>query len=198
MQKTNHKSVPAAVRRHPLLMRVLTYAPIVLISCCFFPLRFPARYLDVMILFLLLVAACNLGNLLACLYGRGKLAAVYLRLLAFTVLGLACRYLLEYGEVSNTYNFTQGNTAVFLLLFPFWTVVAYLFFRTGGSPKRTVYNKHISGAEQRAIPKNALLPCFSCIFRMKGKEGIFLFLYPTGKMCYTRKNIIFRQCIFWQ
>lgn len=128
MQKTNTKGVPAAIRQHPLLMRILAYAPVVLVSCCFFPLRVPIRYLDGMILFLLLITVCNLGNLLACLYGRGKLAAVYLRLLAFTILGLACRFLLEYGEVSNTYNFTPVNTAVFLLLFPLWAVVAYLFF----------------------------------------------------------------------
>ncbi len=81
-----------------------------------------------MILLLLLITACNLGNLLACLYGRGKLAAVYLRLLAFTALGLACRFLLEYGEVSNIYNFTPINTVIFLLLFPLGTAAAYLFF----------------------------------------------------------------------
>lgn len=128
MQKVHNENIPAAVERHPFLMRALAYAPIVLASCCFFPLRFPSEYLDGMILFLLLVTACNLGNLLACLYGRGKLAAVYLRLLAFTVLGLACRYLLEFGEVSNTYNFTPINTAVFLLSFPLGTAAAYLFF----------------------------------------------------------------------
>ena len=128
MQKVNHENTTAAVQRHPFLMRILAYAPIVLASCCFFPLRFPAEYLDGMILFLLLITACNLGSLLACLYGRGKLAAVFLRLLAFTVLGLACRYLLEYGEVSNTYNFTLINTVVFLLLFPLGTAAAYLFF----------------------------------------------------------------------
>ncbi len=30
--------------------------------------------------------------------------------LAFTIIGYGCRYLLEYGEVSNTYNFTVLNT----------------------------------------------------------------------------------------
>lgn len=128
MQKTNNENIPAAVQRHPFLMRSLAYAPIVLASCCFFPLRFPAEYLDGMILFLLLITACNLGNLLACLYGRGELTAVYLRLLAFTILGLAFRFLLEFGEVSNTYNFTPINTVVFLLLFPLGTAAAYLFF----------------------------------------------------------------------
>ena len=122
MQKVNHENTPAAVQRHPFLMRILAYAPIVLASCCFFPLRLPAEYLDG------LITACNLGSLLACLYGRGKLAAVYLRLLAFTVLGLACRYLLEFGEISNTYNFTPINTIVFLLSFPLGTAAAYLFF----------------------------------------------------------------------
>ena len=65
MQKVNHENTPAAVQRHPFLMRILAYAPIVLASCCFFPLRFPAEYLDGMILFLLLITACNLGSLLA-------------------------------------------------------------------------------------------------------------------------------------
>lgn len=45
-----------------------------------------------------------------------------------TLAGLLCRYLLEYGEVSNTYNFTPLNLAVFLAVIPAYTAAAYRCF----------------------------------------------------------------------
>ena len=45
----------------------------------------------------------------------------------FTVIGMGCRYLLEYGEVSNTMNFTPLNIALFIVIIPVYTVLVYWF-----------------------------------------------------------------------
>ena len=53
-------------------------------------------------------------------YKRGCLLKTAPMLMAFDSLyilaGMGCRYLLEYGEVSNTYNFTAPNMVVHVLL----------------------------------------------------------------------------------
>ena len=44
-----------------------------------------------------------------------------------TVIGMACRYLLEFGEVSNTYNFTLFNIVSYLVIIPIGTTIFYRF-----------------------------------------------------------------------
>lgn len=42
-----------------------------------------------------------------------------------TILGMVCRYVLEYGEASNVYNFTMLNILSYIILIPAFTVGAY-------------------------------------------------------------------------
>ena len=42
-----------------------------------------------------------------------------------TIAGLLCRYLLEYGEESNTYNFMVGNVLTYICIMPAFAVLAY-------------------------------------------------------------------------
>ena len=53
-------------------------------------------------------------------YKKGCLLKTVPMLMAFNSLyilvGMGCRYLLEFGEVSNTYNFTAPNIIVHVLL----------------------------------------------------------------------------------
>ena len=50
---------------------------------------------------------------------------VYFATLFLTAAGMGCRYLLEFGEVSNTYNFTLFNGISYLALIPAGTAMAY-------------------------------------------------------------------------
>ena len=68
------------------------------------------------------------------LWGK-KEKQVYLLTLALTVLGLLCRYVLEYGEESNTYNFTVLHVASYLILMPAFTALAYHYLVDYMSPK---------------------------------------------------------------
>ena len=60
-------------------------------------------------------------------YGEDRGPFLFPRLVLFTALGLLCRYLMEFGEVSNTYNFTIFNIVVYLLAAPVVTLLVYEF-----------------------------------------------------------------------
>lgn len=88
----------------------------VFIGCCTFPVLNFTKGIG-----LGLVSILNLGVFLGAYRSIGKaeknslnkeskIMILLFNLLAI-VIGMGCRYLIEFGEVSNTYNFTQVNIA---------------------------------------------------------------------------------------
>lgn len=71
---------------------------IVFNSCCLFPLNIRTKTID----------------------------NSFLLTLFFTAIGMGLRYILEFGEVSNTVNFTDINILVFLIAIPLFVMLAYL------------------------------------------------------------------------
>ena len=70
-----------------------------------------------------------LGIIEVSLFPKAKIYHILLFNLGLTLLSMACRYLLEYGEVSNTYNFTVSNmilhiVAVLVISTGFWSKTA--------------------------------------------------------------------------
>ena len=57
-----------------------------------------------------LLAYYEIGLLLGLLFPKKRLGTVLLLNLGHVLVGMGCRYLLEFGEVSNTYNFTWANS----------------------------------------------------------------------------------------
>lgn len=57
------------------------------------------------------------GGSLAALFPRKPLGFIVLLSFALTCMGLVCRFFLEFGEVSNTYNFTLPNLALHMFVF---------------------------------------------------------------------------------
>ena len=91
----------------------------VLFSCCFFPIlpvsggTWDLWWLGTLAL---LWALRETGRMQAVLYpGRG-IGALALWNLGAALAGLVCRFLLEFGEVSNAVNFTVPNVLLHLLL----------------------------------------------------------------------------------
>ncbi len=115
------------LQKHPVLVKAIVLGYIVFAGCFVFPIRSEKFPLDFMGVYLIAASYGIIALSLAGVYGPNKGPAVYLRTLVFTVLGLLCRYFLEYGEVSNTYNFTVGNVALYLVLIPLGTFLAYYF-----------------------------------------------------------------------
>ena len=113
--------------RHPNAVKYILLGYIVFAGCFTFPIsseRFPLDWSKV---YLLVVGYGVIGLGFAGVYGPGKEKRVYLLTLVLTVLGLVCRYFLEFGEVSNTYNFTLFNVVLYLVLIPLGTVFAYAY-----------------------------------------------------------------------
>lgn len=56
---------------------------------------------------------------------RKKAWIVFFLALLFTATGMGLRYMLEYGEVSNTVNFTISNIFIFLFVIPLFVTLGY-------------------------------------------------------------------------
>lgn len=101
---------------------------LIVFSCFTFPIwNFSKEYPTYFCIFNLLIACSaytEIGRLeKKLLIKKGRGAALNLGL---ALVGLACRFLLELGEVSNVYNFTPTNLAVHLLasvIIPFWAAI---------------------------------------------------------------------------
>ena len=99
----------------------------IFITCFSFPLwneRFPLEWHDV---FTFVSTYGILAAGLYAIYGEDRGPSLYPRMVLFTVIGMICRYFLEFGEVSNTYNFTLFNIVVYLFVVPVFTLLAYEF-----------------------------------------------------------------------
>lgn len=108
------------LQKHPGFTRTLVLGYTAFLCCLFFPLG-SSPPLHRVILF---------GLMVLCLveaYGPGRERDVFFRVLAAAAAGLLGRYLLEYGEVSNTRNFTAENVLFFLLTVPAGMTAAYHF-----------------------------------------------------------------------
>lgn len=112
------KSMSRLLRSHPLLTRTLVLGYTAFICCFAFPLGGRSLYA---VVFWGMVALC-----LAEAYGPGREKGVFLRLPAAAA-GLPGRYLLEYGEVSSSRNFTAEKILLFLTVFPPGMTAAYHF-----------------------------------------------------------------------
>lgn len=118
MIDNNKSKTMEIIERHKKAWSVFFYGAIVFFSCCLFPLTKYAggdgiEWINVIVFFAVFI---SLGDFLRYLnLYHGKLSFNLLSILVAIVGGLLCRYLLEFGEISNVYNFTLGNIAFFVL-----------------------------------------------------------------------------------
>lgn len=113
---------------HPQIPKILILGYIVFAGCFAFPIRsepFPLNFPKV---YLLVVSYGVIASALAGIWGPDKGRNVYIVTFLLTMAGMGCRYLLEFGEVSNTYNFTLFNIISYLIIIPIGTTIAYLWF----------------------------------------------------------------------
>lgn len=116
----------------PLLIGMVLFSCIV--GSCLFPIvncnpENPVETSLVMktiILLSVFIFYTELGMLQAALFPNGSIGFAAALNLGMTVLGLIFRYLLEYGEVSNTYNFTAANVALHLFALTILPLMTYI------------------------------------------------------------------------
>ncbi|MBR5122168.1 MAG: hypothetical protein IKU91_01285 [Anaerotignum sp.] len=99
----------------------------IFLTCFNFPLwseRFPLKWHDV---FTFVSTYGIIATAFHGIYGEDRGPGLYPKMIIFTVIGMLCRYFLEFGEVSNTYNFTVFNIVVYLFIVPIFTLLFYEF-----------------------------------------------------------------------
>lgn len=109
------------------IMKKLIWAFWIFLTCFQFPLwseRFPLEWTDILtFISTYSIIAAGLHGV----YGEDRGPSLYPQMVLFTVLGMVCRYFFEFGEVSNTYNFTLFNIVLYLFVVPVFTLLAYEF-----------------------------------------------------------------------
>ena len=112
-------------KRHPQAVERSLLAFVAFLGCFAFPIQSVNFPVDALKLYTLLAGYGSVAVGFAAVHGKKRLGRVYCMTLSFTILGLLCRYALEFGEVSNTYNFTPVNIVSYLALIPAGTMLSY-------------------------------------------------------------------------
>ena len=116
---------------HPRIPKILVLGYIVFAGCFVFPIRSEPFPLDFQGVYLLAASYGVIALAFAGIWGPDRERMVYIVTFVLTVIGMACRYLLEFGEVSNTYNFTLFNIVSYLVIIPIGTTFAYRLMADG-------------------------------------------------------------------
>ena len=110
-----------AMRSHRLVSCALTFGAVIFYNCFGFPIYNLTKewpfFITAEYVFLGISAAVIAGGFLAGLFPQKRLYFIVPLTLFLSLAGLGCRYLLEFGEVSNTHNFTPSNIALHLIVF---------------------------------------------------------------------------------
>lgn len=117
--------LPRFFKKYPQISKILTFGYIIFAGCFVFPIRSNPFPLDFQKLYLLVLYYGVIALALAKIFGAGRGRMVYTATFLLTAIGMGCRYLLEFGEVSNTYNFTPFNIISYLVIVPAGTLTAY-------------------------------------------------------------------------
>lgn len=115
------------VYKHKKQAIFLGFLFIILLQCCVFPAVNRSHIVSYPLVFINFVAAVGIckctGDLEAEFWPEGTWRQVLLLNLVLALLGMLARYLLEYGEVSNTYNFTFRNMLLHIVMMVLWSSV---------------------------------------------------------------------------
>lgn len=109
----------------PLIPKILVWGYIIFAGCFVFPIRSEPFPLDFQGVYMLAESYGVIALAFAGIWGPNRERMVYMVTFVLTSIGMVCQYLLEFGEVSNTYNFTLFNIISYLLIIPIGTTISY-------------------------------------------------------------------------
>ena len=115
------------------ILRIALWVVFLLVACCAFPIyNFTKSFgIPIMGINLFLNIACyyELGKYEKMTFTEWKIGKIALLNLGVILLGMVLRYFLEFGEVSNIYNFTGPNIALHIAAAFTISMVSYLTSR---------------------------------------------------------------------
>lgn len=113
------------LKDNPKIPKMFILGHIVFAGCVIFPFRSERFPFDFMKAYLVLIYYGTIGAGLGGIYGKQKYKFIYISSLILTALGMIFRYVIEYGEVSNTINFVSSNIISYLLIIPIFITGVY-------------------------------------------------------------------------
>lgn len=121
------------LQKHKLVAWIVVLGYIAFSGCFAFPFSNELFPFDLQKGFMITASYGMIGMCFAGLLEKSKSLIVLALSLLFTIIGLGLRYLLEYGEVSNTINFIPVNIALFVIIVPIYCTVVYWCIYKWGS-----------------------------------------------------------------
>lgn len=117
------------MNKHKKLVITLSFLFIVCLQCCTFPFYNFSHSVSLpieIVNFMVAMGICKCtGELEAEFLPDVAWKQVLLLNLVLTFLGMAARYLLEFGEVSNTHNFTYRNMLLHIVMMVMWSSASW-------------------------------------------------------------------------
>lgn len=118
------KNLRLFVQKHKKITWMIVIGYLIFCGCFLFPFSNERDSFDFAKAYIILAGYGIIATIFACLLNN-KVIRVYFLSLIFTVIGLISRYLLEYGEYSNTINFTQINIIMYVGIIPVLCTLIY-------------------------------------------------------------------------
>lgn len=108
------------INEHKKIVCTLGLLFIICLECCVFPVGNLTLGGGMTIGIINFAAAIGIGKCVgeieAAMFPKAKWTLILLLNFVITIMGMVARYFLEYGEVSNTYNFTIKNIIVHIVI----------------------------------------------------------------------------------
>ena len=115
------------LQKHKKILLPLLICYLIFNSCFTFPLIknfIPTTTYDI---FMLLSSYGLISFIFIFLLDKINIFKFFTLTFTFITTGLIFRYFLEYGEVSNSVNFTSKNVIIFLIIIPTYCTIIYYF-----------------------------------------------------------------------
>lgn len=109
------------------IIKGILWGFVVFWGCFTFPLWSDYSLLKVYDLALFVLSYYTIGKAASNYYQKENWKRVCLLSVGMPILGMVCRFFLEYGEVSNTYNFTPVNIILYAVLASLLIMSSYFF-----------------------------------------------------------------------
>ena len=114
------KDIRTAITKHKKIICTLGLLFVIFLECCVFPVGSitHTKWFTIGIINIITaIGICKcVGEMEAALFPKASWIMIGLLNIGIIIMGMVSRYFLEYGEVSNTYNFTPKKIVIHMII----------------------------------------------------------------------------------